>query len=39
MSNESSVHSAIAKTLDPFGRLDILVKNAVISDPENPPIE
>lgn len=39
ISNEESVKTAIHQTIELFGRLDILVNNAAISDPENDPIE
>ncbi|WP_413165502.1 glucose 1-dehydrogenase [Capilliphycus salinus ALCB114379] len=39
ISNEESVKTAIHQTIELFGRLDILVNNAAISDPENEPIE
>lgn len=39
ISNEESVKNAIHQTIELLGRLDILVNNAAISDPENNPIE
>jgi NAD(P)-dependent dehydrogenase (short-subunit alcohol dehydrogenase family) len=35
---EAEVQSAIATTIESFGRFDILVNNAAIANPENPPI-
>ncbi|MEA5518259.1 glucose 1-dehydrogenase [Limnoraphis robusta] len=39
ISNEESVKTAIHQTIELFGRLDILVNNGAISNPENDPIE
>jgi len=39
ISNEESVKTVIHQTIELLGRLDILVNNAAISDPENNPIE
>ena len=39
VSSESSVRACIASTVERFGRLDALVNNAGIADPENPPVE
>ncbi|MEB3277552.1 MAG: glucose 1-dehydrogenase [Lyngbya sp.] len=39
IANEESVQTAIHQTIELFGRLDILVNNAAISNPENEPIE
>ncbi|MCA1993929.1 MAG: glucose 1-dehydrogenase [Coleofasciculus sp. S288] len=39
IADECMVKRAIAETIESFGRLDILVNNAAIADPENPPIE
>ncbi|EAW35619.1 glucose 1-dehydrogenase [Lyngbya sp. PCC 8106] len=39
IANEESVKTVIHQTIELLGRLDILVNNAAISDPENDPIE
>ncbi|MCU0535709.1 MAG: SDR family oxidoreductase [Hydrococcus sp. Prado102] len=39
ISQEAEVKDAIATTIETFGRLDILVNNAAIANPENPPID
>jgi NAD(P)-dependent dehydrogenase (short-subunit alcohol dehydrogenase family) len=39
ISQETEVKNAIASTIETFGRLDILVNNAAIANPENPPID
>jgi NAD(P)-dependent dehydrogenase (short-subunit alcohol dehydrogenase family) len=38
IAKEADVQRAIATTLETFDRLDILVNNAAIANPENPPI-
>jgi NAD(P)-dependent dehydrogenase (short-subunit alcohol dehydrogenase family) len=38
IASEASVKSAIAQTIESFGRLDILVNNAAIANPENASI-
>lgn len=37
--DEASVQAMVAETIDQFGRLDVLVNNAAIANPVNPPIE
>lgn len=39
IASEAVVKKAIAETVESFGRLDILVNNAAIANPENVPIE
>ncbi|HEY9697687.1 MAG TPA: glucose 1-dehydrogenase [Trichocoleus sp.] len=39
VANEASVQQMVRETIAQFGRLDILVNNAAIANPENPPIE
>ncbi len=39
IASEASVKNAIAETVATFGRLDILINNAAIANPENSPIE
>ena len=38
IANEIEAKRAIAETVETFGRLDILVNNAALADPENAPI-
>lgn len=39
VSQEDSVQACIEQTIEQFGRLDALVNNAGIADPQNPPVE
>ena len=39
VADEASVQQMVRETIAQFGRLDILVNNAAIANPENPPIE
>ena len=38
IANEADVQKTVAQTVDTFGRLDILVNNAALANPENEPI-